>query len=102
MIHRRWIVLLVLGALLAHIIEVSVFAGGYYLLDKFESCGGLLDSGGNESTDYWYFSFVVYTSLGFGENHESTRKITVSHVQAENPKMGPFNPAVGRTQGNFV
>ncbi len=65
--HRRWIINLILWALVAHIIEISLFAVAYSLLDSLDWAGSLVSSGGGGSTDYWYFSAVAYTSLGFGD-----------------------------------
>lgn len=63
---RRWLNLVVLAALLAHVVELSVFAVGYWLLEH-ERFGQIVDAQGERSTDVWYFSFVAYTSLGFGD-----------------------------------
>lgn len=66
--HRRYpIVMGVFGALIAHIIEVSIFSLAYFLLDSShygELKGATTDDFTN---DYWYYSFVSYTSLGFGD-----------------------------------
>jgi hypothetical protein len=62
---HRWLVLVsVYGALLAHIVEIWVFAGGYWLAEQL----GL----GNIDTikdpfDYIYYSSMVYTTVGFGD-----------------------------------
>ncbi len=92
--RRRRLNLLVLGALLAHVVEVSCFSLGYAALDNVGNFGelhkndaalpsvvsgalgnvsgyvelhGSKDTEDQESNDYWYFSFVAYTSLGFGD-----------------------------------
>jgi hypothetical protein len=57
----------VFGALFAHFVEVWVFAGAYYVLNHHSSFGTL---GGNFDGSWWdcvYFSFTVYTTLGFGD-----------------------------------
>lgn len=56
------------AVLIAHVIEVWVFGIGYYFLTKYSEYGrfeGLM----TEPTfqDCGYFSFVVYTTLGFGD-----------------------------------
>lgn len=64
---RSRILLLILGLLALHILEVWIFAAGYYFLANQPSLGGLsgpLDSG---FLDYVYYSAVVYTTLGFGD-----------------------------------
>ncbi|REJ88738.1 MAG: two pore domain potassium channel family protein [Planctomycetota bacterium] len=74
--RRRYpIVIGVFGALAAHMAEVAIFALGYDFLDDTRY-GRLvpltmdtMESGGvtGASSDYWYYSFVSYTSLGFGD-----------------------------------
>jgi hypothetical protein len=67
-IHPRIRVLFgVFGALFAHIVEMWVFAFGYYYMvhsAKFGSLNGHFDG---SLLDCSYFSFVTYTSLGFGD-----------------------------------
>jgi hypothetical protein len=66
--HRNRLNVLVLGALLAHVVELSCFSAGYWLLSDVWDYGDLLGVDDTESVhDYWYFSFVCYTSLGFGD-----------------------------------
>jgi len=64
---RRWVALSILALLLAHIFEVTLFAIGYYLLESFDHYGHLVGDMSEQKSDYWYFSFVAYTSLGFGD-----------------------------------
>lgn len=64
---RRWVAASILGLLLAHIIEVSFFAIGYELLERLGDYGQLTGKLTDATSDYWYFSFVVYSSLGFGD-----------------------------------
>ncbi|MCA8983163.1 MAG: potassium channel family protein [Planctomycetaceae bacterium] len=66
-IMRRWIAVSVLGALLAHVVEVSLFALGYAFFHMHESYGRLEGELRYLAEDFWYFSFVAYTSLGFGD-----------------------------------
>ncbi len=58
---------MILGALLTHVVEMMLFSLCYSLLVSWDRYGAIIDSSGNTSNDYWYFSFVVYTSLGFGD-----------------------------------
>jgi len=64
---RRWLNLMVLGAIVAHIAELSVFAVGYYVVDTWDARSELRDTAGQSSDAYLYFSSVAYTSLGFGD-----------------------------------
>ncbi len=55
------------GALLAHIVEVWLFALAYFMLiqtEKFGSLAGLPDS---NLLHCAYFSFITYTTLGYGD-----------------------------------
>ena len=67
-VQRRYRVLFgVFGALFAHVLEMWLFAVGYYLLirnDQFGSLDGQFDG---SLLDCAYFSFTTYTSLGFGD-----------------------------------
>ena len=65
--HRFRIVAGVFGALIAHAIEIWIFALAYYY--KIQNPGwGSLE--GNTSGTIWdcaYFSFTTFTTLGFGD-----------------------------------
>jgi Ion channel len=65
--HRLKIVLGVLGALAAHVIEIWVFAFGYYALNQMESMGSLEGNFDGSLLDCVYFSFTTFTTLGFGD-----------------------------------
>ncbi len=67
-VHKRIGMLLVmLGLLLAHILEIWFFAFGYMLLQHGIGLGSItgLEEGG--LMDYVYYSSVVYTTIGFGD-----------------------------------
>ncbi len=57
----------VFGALVAHAVEIWVFAIAYYGMTKFEGWGGLTGNFDGSLMDCVYFSFTVYTTLGFGD-----------------------------------
>ncbi|MBB3062978.1 two pore domain potassium channel family protein [Microbulbifer rhizosphaerae] len=67
-VRRNTAVLIgVFGALLAHIVEMWLFALGYFFMvhsDYFETLEGNFDG---SLIDCAYFSFVTYTSLGIGD-----------------------------------
>ena len=65
--HRFRIVLGVLGALLAHIIEVLIFAAAYYYMNGAEKWGYLEGNFNGSFLDCIYYSFTTYTTLGFGD-----------------------------------
>jgi len=65
--HRHKIILGVFGCLTAHAIEVWLFAIAFYFMHHLDNWGYLT---GNISGNIWdmaYFSFSVYTTLGFGD-----------------------------------
>jgi hypothetical protein len=65
--HRRRIVVGVFGALMAHIVEVWIFALAYYVLLDAKTWGHLEGDFDGSLAACGYFSFTVYTTLGFGD-----------------------------------
>lgn len=64
---RLRILLGVIGALVAHSIEVWIFAVAYFWMNRSKGWGYLE---GNFDGSFWdcvYFSFTTYTTLGFGD-----------------------------------
>lgn len=57
----------IFGTLVAHVVEMWVFAFGYYFMVHSEGFGSLRGAFDNSLLDCSYFSFVTYTSLGFGD-----------------------------------
>ena len=65
--HRYRIVLGVLGSLVAHAIEVWIFAIAYYFITVSGRWGSLEGSFSGSLMDCVYFSFTVFSTLGFGD-----------------------------------
>lgn len=65
--HRYRIVFGVFGALLAHAVEIWIFAIAYYFMIYQGDWGGLSGSFDGSLMDCGYFSFTVFTTLGFGD-----------------------------------
>ncbi|PBQ02717.1 ion transporter [Pseudomonas congelans] len=65
--HRFRMVFGVLGALVAHAIEVWIFALGYYLMNRSDSLGRLTGNFDGSFMDSVYFSFTTFTTIGFGD-----------------------------------
>ncbi len=65
--HRYRIVAGVFGALAAHALEIWVFAAAYYLMHHAEGWGRLSGNFDGSLMDCAYFSFTVFTTLGFGD-----------------------------------
>ena len=61
------IVLVILLAFLAHIVEIVLYALAYALAVKFLELGTFGGMPVESALDYLYFSIVTYTSLGLGD-----------------------------------
>ena len=65
--HRYKIVFGVFGALVAHAVEIWLFALAYYLMHKAEGWGELSGNFNGSLMDCVYFSFTVFSTVGFGD-----------------------------------
>lgn len=65
--HRFRIILGVCGALVAHAIEVWVFASAYYFMNHWTNWGTFEGKFNGSFMDCVYFSFSTFTTLGFGD-----------------------------------
>ena len=65
--HRFRIVIGVFGALIAHVLEVWLFAFAYYFMINAEGWGSLQGNFDGTLLDCVYFSFTNYTTLGYGD-----------------------------------
>lgn len=65
--HRLRVLFGIFGALLAHIIEIWLFAFAYYFKVRSGYFGALEGNFDNSLMDCSYFSFTSYTSLGVGD-----------------------------------
>ena len=65
--HRFRVIFGVIGALVAHVVEISVFSIGYYLMIRSGNFGTLIGEYTHSFSDCFYYSFVTYTSLGLGD-----------------------------------
>jgi len=52
---------------MAHVIEIWVFGFGYYFLTQSGQFGSLEGGFTHTLSDCGYYSFVTYTTLGFGD-----------------------------------
>lgn len=57
----------IFGALIAHVMEIWLFAFGYHFMIRAEIFGTLNGNFTNTVLDCVYYSFVSYTSLGLGD-----------------------------------
>jgi hypothetical protein len=65
--HRYKIVFGVFGALVAHVVEVWIFALAYYVMHRADGWGALSGNFNGSLMDSAYFSFTVFTTVGFGD-----------------------------------
>lgn len=65
--HRFRIVFGVYGALVAHAIEVWIFAFAYYFMHQASGWGNLEGNFDGSLMDCGYFSFTTFTTLGIGD-----------------------------------
>jgi hypothetical protein len=65
--HRYKIVVAVFGALLAHSLEISIFSAAYYVLPHGQEWGRLEGNFNGSFPDCLYFSYTIFTTLGFGD-----------------------------------
>lgn len=67
--HPYRIVFGVYGALIAHAFEIWIFAIAYYFMNRAEGWGHLEGNFNGSLMDCSYFSFTVFTTVGFGDIH---------------------------------
>jgi hypothetical protein len=65
--HRYHVLVGVLGSLCAHVIEIWLFAFGYYFMISSGAFGTLQGNFTNTLRDCGYFSFTTYSTLGVGD-----------------------------------
>jgi hypothetical protein len=65
--HRFRIVVGVFGALIAHSIEIFIFSLAYYQLPQIQGWGRLEGNFDGSLLDCLYFSYTIFTTLGFGD-----------------------------------
>lgn len=64
--HRWHVTLIVLVLMLAHVLEIMLYAIGMFLASELWLLGNLVGED-IEIATYAYFSFACYTSLGIGD-----------------------------------
>ncbi|MGM0563888.1 MAG: ion channel [Pseudomonadota bacterium] len=63
--HRYGIAFLLVGAIVAHVIEIWLFAVAYWCLVKIPGTGEIV--GATAFLDFVYFSFINFTTIGYGD-----------------------------------
>jgi hypothetical protein len=65
--HRYRILVGVFGALIAHAVEIWIFAIAYYFMNHANGWGKLTGNFNGSLLDCSYFSFTVFSTVGFGD-----------------------------------
>lgn len=65
--HRFRIVMVVFIALIAHVVEIWLFAVAYFYMSKDEAWGSIQGNFDGSLMDSVYFSFTNFSTLGFGD-----------------------------------
>lgn len=64
---RSKVVLVILAAFAAHVLQIALYGLGFYLLVHHGGAGALVGAGDASLGNCLYFSAQSYTSLGFGD-----------------------------------
>ena len=65
--NRVRVVVALLGAILAHLVEIWLFAFAYYVIINTGKQGTLEGSFNGSVYDCFYFSITTYTTAGYGD-----------------------------------
>lgn len=65
--HRGLSLVVIAGVLLAHLVEICIFAAGYFLMHEHLGLGSVAGAFSGSALDYFYFSATTYTTLGVGD-----------------------------------
>ncbi len=65
--HRFRIIAVVFIALIAHVVEIWLFALGYFFMSQNPAWGAITGNFDGSLLDSVYFSFTNFTTLGFGD-----------------------------------
>lgn len=64
---RQRILVVICAAFIAHLIEVTLYAASYMVLDQGFGIGSIGGQPTSVFYDYFYYSLVTYTTLGIGD-----------------------------------
>jgi Ion channel len=70
------------GVLLAHLLEICIFAAGYFLMHEHLGLGSVAGAFSGSTLDYFYFSATTYTTLGVGDLFPTGAIRSVAAVEA--------------------
>jgi len=75
---------IIMTLFLAHIIEITLYAGTYIPSVELLEWGHLSGMVENNFMEYFYFSSVIYTSLGIGDIHPTSHIRFLTGIEALN------------------
>lgn len=78
------VLIAVAGIFVAHLIEVALYAGAYWTLEQALEVGRLYGPLGDPMMNYFYYSIVMYTSLGLGDVFPVDHLRIMSGIEALN------------------
>lgn len=81
---RARVLVVIVGAFTAHMLEVALYAGAYFVLEHWGMAGALGGRHGDTVMDYVYYSTVMYTSLGLGDVFPVGHLRVISGIEALN------------------
>lgn len=64
---RTRILVVICTAFFAHLVEITLYAVGYLVLEQAIGTGHVAGMTGESFYDYFYYSIVTYTTLGIGD-----------------------------------
>ena len=65
--NRSRVLFALLGAIMAHVVEIWLFAIAYYFIIFYEKMGALEGNFDGSLNDCFYFSITTYTTVGYGD-----------------------------------
>ncbi|TRD11531.1 two pore domain potassium channel family protein [Erythrobacter insulae] len=79
---RLWMMLS--AAILSHVLHVTLYAGGYLLLENVFAVGTIAGPDSGALNDAFYFSLTSYTTLGIGDIYPTGEIRLLSGLEALN------------------
>lgn len=80
--HRALSLVVIAGVLLAHLIEICLFAVGFFLMHAQFGLGAIGGHFNGTPLDYFYFSATTYSTLGVGDLFPTGALRLVAGVEA--------------------
>jgi hypothetical protein len=65
--NRARVLFALIGAIVAHLVEIWLFAVAYYFIIHYKKMGALEGNFDGSLNDCFYFSITTYTTVGYGD-----------------------------------